>query len=207
MKVFRTIAGAALLCFGAIMLAAPGCCSSQSGACCDNCPGRCFCGLFHHDSPTPPFGKQSDEMWRRQEAGGTASEFVVYQHEFELNGSRLNMGGEDHVKAIAARVRNGVNTPIIVERSMTSEKTTEPESRYPVNPNPALDMQRRDLIVRSLVMLGVSDAEQRVVVSPALASGITSSEAARAYQRGQSSTSGGGYGGYGTTGFFGGGAY
>ena len=86
-------------------------------------------------TPTDPLGTQSDEIWRRQVAGAAASQFVVYQHEFVKDGVRLNMGGEDHVKSIAARLHAGECLPVIVERSMTSK---DPDStyHYPVNPNP-----------------------------------------------------------------------
>lgn len=64
--------------------------------------------------------------------------------------------------------------------------------KYPVHPNPELDMQRRELIVHALTAFGVPDAEQRVVVAPAVATGDKATNAASNYVQGYS---GGGLGG------------
>ena len=152
-----------------------------------------------YQSPTSlPLGAQSDAMWQRQEANAEASDFVVYQHEFELNGVHLNTGGEDHLRQIAARLHGSVNLPVIVERGMTSVRP-DSEFKYPVNPDPELDMRRREVVVRSLMAMGVDDAEQRVVIAPSLAGGMKATEASRAYYQGlnQSSNFGAGYGGFG----------
>ena len=141
------------------------------------------CSCWPDKTPTPPLGAQSDAIWRRQEASASASDFVVYQHEFLVDGVRLNMAGEDHLKSIAARLRAGAPLPVIVERSMTSERPGS-EYHYPVNPNPELDKRRRDAVVGALAALGIANAEQCVVVAPPLAEGYTATEALRAYQRG-----------------------
>jgi len=167
---------------------------------------------WYRPPKVPPLGTQSDAIWQRQEASAEASDFVVYQHEFELNGTRLNTYGEDHVKAIAARLLGGCDFPVVVERSTTSERP-DSEFKYPVHVNPQLDMQRRDIIVRSLAAMNVTDAEQRVMVAPPLAAGYTSMEAIRAYYIGinPAATFGAGRGGFGGAwfgagGFVGGGA-
>ena len=162
----------------------------------------CQCHPSAHSlyrSPTTlPLGAQSDTMWQRQEANAEASDFVVYQHEFELNGIRLNTDGEDHLKQIAARLHGSVDLPVIVERSMTAVRA-DSEFKYPVNPDPELDMQRRDVVVRCLVAMGVDDADQRVVVAPSLAAGAKATEASRGYYQGlnQGGNFGAGYGGFG----------
>jgi hypothetical protein len=143
--------------------------------------GGCCCNL--DKTPTPPLGAQSDSIWRRQEAGAAASDFVIYQHEFVMNDTRLNAAGEDHLRSIAARLHCGAPVPVVVEQSMTSEKS-DTEHHYPVHPNPELDMKRRDVIVKSLVGLGIANADQCVLVAPPLAPGETSTESARSYERG-----------------------
>jgi hypothetical protein len=78
------------------------------------------------------------------------------------------------------------------------------EYKYPVHPNPKLDMARREVVVRAMSALGVPDADQRVVVSPALTAGMSSSEAEAAYQAGMQGINsnasgmglGGGFGGF-----------
>jgi hypothetical protein len=145
-------------------------------------------------SPIPPQGTLTDPIWIAQAENAEPSKFVLYQHEFVFNTARLNWAGEDHLKQIAARLHAGQNFPVLVERSMTS-KREDSEYKYPVNLNPQLDMQRRAVVVQCLTALGVPDAEQRTVVSPALTRGFQDGEAERAYQR--SFNYGGGYGGFG----------
>jgi hypothetical protein len=134
--------------------------------------------------PAPaPLGALSDPIWMNQEANAARSDFVVYQHEFTGNTEFLNTAGEDHVKQIAYRLLNGQNAQVLIERSMTSVRP-DTEFKYPVHPNPELDMQRRDIVVRSLLAMGIADAHDRVVVSPALTPGFTAAEAESAYRAG-----------------------
>ena len=105
---------------------------------------------------------------------------------------------------IAARLIKGQDATVVVQRSKT---TARPHTQYgyPVHTNPALDKRRRKIIVRSLEAFGVADAQVRVMVAPALASGMKANEAEAAYQQGVTSGQGGGAsGGFGGF-FFGGG--
>jgi len=147
-------------------------------------------------------GAISDQVWCQQERNAEASDFVIYDHEFQGDGVRLNTAGEDHLKQIVARLQAGQNFPVLVERTMSS---ADPDSqyKYPVHPNPKLDMARREVVVRAMTTLGVADAEQRVVVSPALTAGMSSSEAEAAYQAGMQGA-GSNAGGMGLGGGFGG---
>ena len=168
--------------------------------------------LFYQPPPPPEMlGTKVDQLMQTQEENAEASKFVIYQHEFELNkaregemveGIRLNEYGEDHVKRIAENVRNGAPYPVVVERSQTSPKAGT-KYQYPVHFNPDLDMKRREIVVRALTRMGIADADTRVVVAPAFAQPLTSSEAERAYGVGISGM-GGGWGG-GMGGGFGGG--
>ncbi|MEO8493461.1 MAG: hypothetical protein ABI614_00210 [Planctomycetota bacterium] len=165
------------------------------------------CGNHHFFRTEAPLGSISDDVWRAQEHNAEASDFVLYQHEFKLNEVRLNTAGEDHVKQIAERISNGDNFPVVIERSNTTARL-DTDYKFPVHPNPELDMQRRKLIVNALVRLGVPDADERVVVAPAFAEGFQSQEAMSAYGRGfslQGGQGGGGFGGGG--GGFGGGGF
>jgi hypothetical protein len=147
-----------------------------------------------------PLGTISDPVWQQQESNAEASDFVIYEHEWTGNTVELNHAGKDHVKQIAARV-NMVPFPVLVQQS---SMTADPDTKYgfPVHNNEELDLQRRQLIVQALSEMGVSNAEDRVVVSPALTPGFESFEGERAYNVGFSR--GGGFGGFG--GAFGGGA-
>ncbi len=164
--------------------------------------GYCQRARMFYQPPPPanPLGAHVDPLWKIQEANAEASDFVIYQHEFELNGTRLNTAGEDHVKEVAARLNAGQDMQVLVERSMTTARE-DTEFKYPVHPNPELDMKRREVIVRSLAVMGVPDAEQRVVVAPSMAEGFKATEAQRSYS--QALQGGGQFGrGYGFGGGF-----
>ena len=60
----------------------------------------------HASIPTPPLGQQNDAIWRRQETAASASDFVIYEHEFRSGDARLNLGGQDHLQSIAARLKS-----------------------------------------------------------------------------------------------------
>jgi len=170
-------------------------------------------GFFNAPSGYPPQGTLSDPMWQIQEDNAEPSKFVVYQHEWTLNTSRLNTHGEDHVKQIAARVNAGQNFAVIVERSDTTPRDAT-EFKYPVHPNSDLDMRRREVLVQALTLMGVPDAPQRVVISMPITRGYFDIEAERAYYRSFNNGNnngggfGGGFGGIGAgTGGFGGGGF
>lgn len=159
----------------------------------------CTSGPRIEPAPPKPLGAEVDQINQMQEENAEASKFVIYQHEFELNtersaGWRLNYAGEDHVKQIAANISTGVDLPIVIERSTTSIKPGT-EYEYPIHLNDELDDKRRRVIVAVLLALGVSDAEQRVLIAPAFAEGQNAAEAAAAYSSGHSRNNRGGFGG------------
>ena len=144
-----------------------------------------------------PVGTLSNQIWRMQEHNAEASDFVIYEHEFMMDGTRLNYAGEDHVKQIAARIRGGHGFPVLIERSRHTVWKSD-TYKFPVHLNPKLDMLRREVVVQALLRMGIENAEEAVVVSPALTDGFTSPEAERAYFRGINPNWGnGGYGGRG----------
>jgi len=163
---------------------------------------RAYLARLYYQPPSAPMplGTLSDDLWKKQEAAAEASDFVIYQHEFDRQGTRLNLAGEDHVKQIAARLAEGQDFPVIIERSMTTPRQ-DTKYRYPVHANPELDLRRRDVVVRLLNAMGVPEAEPRVVVAPALAPGMVATEAEAAYLESIGDTGDfngvGGFGGFG----------
>jgi hypothetical protein len=149
--------------------------------------GGC-CG-WEKRTPTPPLGIQSDAIWRRQAAGASASDFVIYQNEFVKNEIRLNTAGEDHLRSIAARLHCGAPVPVIVERSTTHIRP-DTKHHYPIHPDPELDRRRREHIVALLIAMGIPNADQCTVVAPAMAEGFTAEEAAHAFNQGLMSGNG-----------------
>ena len=153
----------------------------------------------------PGLGQISDAIWQDQEVNAEAAKFVIYVHEFQKGSSKLNLGGEDHIKQIATLMQQGVPFPVVIERSQSTPVASE--YQYPVHPSPALDNQRRSVIVAALRLMGAEDAEERVVVAPAFSESATSQEAEAAYLRGlqngrTNGNFGGGFGGFGGGGVF-----
>jgi hypothetical protein len=153
--------------------------------------------LYQAPPPPGPLGTLTDPVWENQEANAEAADYVVYQHEFDVGTARLNEQGENHVTQIAERLYAGQDSPVVVERSMTTARDNT-EFEYRIHPNPNLDMRRREVVTRSLAKMGVVDAEERVVVAPAFSPAASATEAAGAYQQGfAGGRLGGGYGGGG----------
>jgi len=192
---YRSLACVALT--GVTLLSVAGCCND--------------CWYMKHKwsvmSPIPcpppptPLGQSVQSIMAQQESNGEALDFVVYEHEFETDSYRLTASGENHVRQIAARARETSWTVIVEESSMSKKDGTQFE--YPVHNNPELDSQRRSLVSQALGMLGVNNADSRVVVAPAPVSPAYQVEAEAAFVRafsgqirgGQGSGGGGGAGG------------
>ncbi len=132
-------------------------------------------------APPAPLGSEIDQINMTQETNAEAAKFIIYAHEFEMNeirsdgtnagGVHLNGYGEDHVKQIASNLKRGVMFPVIVERTQSSAKPGT-KYHYPVHFNDELDARRRQVVVSSLMLLGVPNAEE-VVVAPSFAEGIS----------------------------------
>lgn len=156
---------------------------------CKSCNTCSFMG----DITPQPLGTISDPVFQQQEANAEASDFVVHEHEWQGNSTNLNDGGKHHLKQIAARAAETPFPIILQPSSMTARPDTE--FGFAVHNNEELDTLRREYLVHALVGLGVQDAEQRVVVAPALTPGFQSFEAERAYGSGFGRSGMGGFGG------------
>jgi hypothetical protein len=159
-------------------------------------------GDFH----PKPLGTLVDPAFQDQEMNAEASDFVIPQHEWNGESTSMNERGLEHLKRIYERAPS-VPFPIVIE---PSDMAVDPNTKYqyPVNGNYALDMQRREAIVQALTGMGFGEAEQRVVVAPALTPGYQGFEAENAYNRGFNNNNfgfGGLGGGFGGGGFGGGG--
>jgi hypothetical protein len=152
------------------------------------CSHETNCDFMGDITPTP-LGTVSDSIWQTQEANAEASDFVIQSIEWEGNSAVLNDSGKSHVKQIATRAINQ-RFPIIVEKS---SRTMRPDTQYhyPIHNDPELDAVRRSLIVEALIVLGIDDADSRVVVGTSLAPGFFSRESETALRQGFISASGG----------------
>jgi hypothetical protein len=153
-----------------------------------------------HNRPTiPSLGSLSDPVWQNQETNAEMSDFAMYEHEFVSDTEWLTTDGEDHVKQIAARLQEGHDAKVVVERTRLAVRE-DTEFGYPVHPDPELDMRRREVVALSLSAMGIADADERVMVAPAVATGMRASEAEAGYLNGV----GGAGSNYGSNGSFGG---
>lgn len=140
--------------------------------------------------PPLPVGSSVRPMMDLQEMHGEANDFVLYEHEWVAGTSRLNPAGEAHLRQIAAR-SGQVPFPVLVENS--SEETAAMIEGCP--PCEKLDEDRRNVVIAALTLMGVPGASQRVVVAPALAAGLTSTEGEQAYGGSIRNNGSGGFGG------------
>lgn len=161
---------------------------------CQSCPPRCPKANNGpaYDRPFP-LGQVTDAHWETQQTNAQASAFVFYDHEFTDNTATLTPLGEKHMQQVALRLSH-VPFPVVVEQSVD-------------NKNRTLDAARRLAVVERLTRLGACKVDQRVVVAPAIAEGITAIEGEAAYYstiqggnnaNGNNSTvAGRGFGGFG----------
>jgi hypothetical protein len=133
-----------------------------------------------------PLGQVSDAHWETQQTNAEAADFIFYDHEFRydiksrIDTAELTPGGKKHLMQVALRWEH-VPFPVVVEES-------------PHNGRPELDQARRRTIIEQLGRLGVSHAEQRVIVANAFPEGYTGIEAENAYYNVLGNTFGGGVG-------------
>ncbi len=153
--------------YGLLAVMAAGCCKSK-------------CAYMQPTDPVPQ-GTYSDQVWMLQETNAEASDFVIHEHEFDGNTSRLNSLGESHVRQVAARMDENC-FPVIVEQSSMSKRDGD-QHGFPVHGDVTLDQRRREVIVHTLIELGAKDVENKVVVAPALTPGYQLQEAQAAYLR------------------------
>ena len=132
-----------------------------------------------HDRPFP-VGQVSDAFWETQQTNAEAADFTFYDHEFRGDTAELGPGAKRHLEMVAMRLEH-VPFPIVIEQSQHNAK-------------PQLDAARRQTIVMHLNRMGVTGADERVVVAGAFAEGFTAIEGERAFYNGILGSGGGGTG-------------
>ncbi|NQU21693.1 MAG: hypothetical protein HQ567_10445 [Candidatus Nealsonbacteria bacterium] len=141
-----------------------------AAACCLGPAGCCGpkCGDPPYDRPFP-LGQVTDAFWETQQTNAEAADFIFYDHEFVGETAELTAGGRSHLLQMALRLPH-VPFPVVVEQSVGDTKTQ-------------LDQERRETVVGTLIDIGVSNAEPRVVIAPAVPQGVTAMEGESAYYR------------------------
>lgn len=181
---------------------------------------RAICGEplraadFPRGAIPAPNGTYVRGYQRAMVAEAEQAAWLVARHEWYAAGDELGPDGTRHVEELAARIRDqstaGVpcDHPVVIEAAevIVERKQTLAEATADAR---ALDASRRDVVVSSLLSLGVADADARVIVQPIDRVGLQGVEAPFLFNRGfggfgqrGGGRNGGGFGGGG----FGGGA-
>lgn len=116
---------------------------------------------FPEEFERPPLGAALYAANNVQVVNGQAAAMVLHQFDFEPDGARLNLRGQDKLGAIAAKLPSSFHA-VVVERSGIAK----------------LDEQRRAAILTALNSGPFPVPPQRVVVGPAIARGMSGDEAA-----------------------------
>ena len=119
-----------------------------------------------YDRPFP-LGHVTDAFWETQQTNAEAADFIFHEHEFIGNTAVLAPGAKRHLESVALRLEH-VPFPVVIERS-------------PYNGRPELDKARRTTIVEQLNRMGVTNADERIIIAVAFPHGYTSIEAESAY--------------------------
>ena len=111
-------------------------------------------------------GTYTRQLFDQQAAKAEADDFVIYKNEWYLGGTALGPFGSYHITEIVRRLAE-VPFPVVIQ---------------PQIGDPALDMTRRDIVVRALASAGVPNPDQRVIIAYPQAEGLYADiQAARTY--------------------------
>jgi hypothetical protein len=132
-----------------------------------------------HDRPFP-VGQVSDSHWETQQTNAEAADFIFYDHEFRYDTTKhvetaqLSPLAKKKLEQVALRLEH-VPFPVIIEEL---PRTHDEAKNYEKG---LLEQARRKTIVEQLNRLGVTNADERVVLSNAFPEGFTGVEGERSY--------------------------
>ncbi|MFN0019393.1 MAG: hypothetical protein ACKVP0_14100 [Pirellulaceae bacterium] len=142
-----------------------------------------------HDRPFP-VGQVSDSHWETQQTNAEAADFIFYDHEFRYDTTKhvetaqLSPLAKKHLAEVALRLEH-VPFPVIIEELPRNHDDAKNHEKG------LLEQARRKTIVEQLNRLGITNADERVVIANACAEGFTGVEGEGAYFN----VIGGGFGG------------
>ena len=132
-----------------------------------------------HDRPLP-IGQATDSFWETQQTNAEAADFIFYDHEFKYDTTKhvetaqLSPLAKKHLTEVALRLEH-VPFPVIIEELPRNHDEAKNHEKG------QLEQARRKTIVEQLNRLGITNADERVVVANACAEGFTGVEGERAY--------------------------
>ena len=132
-----------------------------------------------HDRPFP-VGQVTDSHWETQQTNAEAADFIFYDHEFRYDTTRhvetaqLSPLAKKKLEQVALRLEH-VPFPVIIEELPRNHDDAKNHEKG------LLEHARRKTIVEQLNRLGITNADERVVISNAFPEGITGVEAEQSY--------------------------
>ena len=132
-----------------------------------------------HDRPFP-VGQVSDSHWETQQANAEAADFIFYDHEFRydtehhVDTAQLSPRAKRHLEEVALRLEH-VPFPVVIEELPRDHDAAKNHQKG------LLEQARRQTIVENLNKMGITNADERVVISNAFPESRTGVEAERSY--------------------------
>ena len=145
-----------------------------------------------HDRPFP-VGQVTDSHWETQQTNAEAADFIFYDHEFRydtehhVDTAQLSPRAKKKLEQVALRLEH-VPFPVVIEELPRDHDAAKNHQKG------LLEQARRQTIVENLNKMGITNADERVVISNAFPEGITGVEGERAYFNIISGAFGGGAG-------------
>jgi hypothetical protein len=143
-----------------------------------------------HDRPLP-IGQATDSFWETQQTNAEAADFIFYDHEFKRQTTgnheetaQLGPLAKKKLEQVALRLEH-VPFPVVIEQFPRDHDLAKNHQKGLV------EEARRKTIVEQLNRLGITNADERVVISNAFPEGYTGIEGERTYFN----IIGGGFGG------------
>src|SRR6187401_1097574 len=118
-----------------------------------------------------PLGQVSDAHWETQQTNAEAADFVFYDHEFRydttkhVDTAQLSPLAKKKLEQVALRLEHAPFLVIIEELPRTHDEARNHEKAL-------LEQARRKTVVEQLNRLGITNADERVVVANGCAEGF-----------------------------------
>jgi len=132
-----------------------------------------------HDRPFP-VGQVTDSHWETQQTNAEAADFIFYDHEFRydtehhVDTAQLSPRAKKHLEEVALRLEH-VPFPVVIEELPRDHDAAKNHQKG------LLEQARRQTIVENLNKMGITNADERVVISNAFPEGFTGVEGERSY--------------------------
>src|SRR6476620_11868323 len=132
-----------------------------------------------HDRPFP-LGQVTDAHWETQQTNAEAADFIFYDHEFRYDPTthqetaELAPRAKKKLEQVALRLEH-VPFAIVIEELPRDHDAAKSHQKKLV------EEARRKTVVEQLNRMGVTNADERVVISNAFPEGFTGIEGERSY--------------------------